>query len=361
MSSPSPWLVVARSVALAAVVIGLAVDVGWAQKNKKKRAPRPTFPAYTDVSDAGPDHGVQGEYVGTIKGANGDMEIAVQVIARGDGKFDAVLYEGGLPGAGWSREKPRHLLSLYQTKGGDGSKAYLFQGEGTEYRVAVLPDGGMGVKNSGGQVVGRLKKVERTSPTLGAKAPAGAIVLFDGTNLDAFTGGGLTDDGLLAVGAAGEERQEAITKREFGDFKLHLEFQSPYMPTAEGQQRGNSGVYVQNRYEIQVLDSFGLNGENNECGGIYQQSQPAVNMCLPPLSWQTYDIDFTAPKFDAAGKKTANARITLLHNGVAIYDGLELSNVTPGGIATEGATGPIKLQDHHNPVRFRNIWIVEKN
>ena len=101
-----------------------------------------------------------------------------------------------------------------------------------------------------------------------------------------------------------------------------------------------------------MLDSFGLEGENNECGGLYSIKEPRLNMCFPPLSWQTYDFDFTAPKFDAAGKKVANARVTLLHNGVAIYQDFELPKLTPGGRDKEGATGPLQLQNHGNPVNL---------
>jgi hypothetical protein len=141
---------------------------------------------------------------------------------------------------------------------------------------------------------------------------------------------------------------------------LHIEFRTPFMPTAEGQARGNSGVYLQECYEFQVLDSFGLEGKNNECGGLYSMEEPKVNMCFPPLSWQTYDFDFTAPKYDANDKKVANARVTLRHNGVVIYDNVEIPKLTAGGRPNEGATGPLMLQNHGNPVVYRNIWVVEK-
>ena len=117
---------------------------------------------------------------------------------------------------------------------------------------------------------------------------------------------------------------------------------------------------MQNRYELQVLDSFGLEGENNECGGFYQIKEPAVNMCFPPLAWQTYDVDFTAARFEG-DKKVKNARVTIKHNGVTIYEDFELPNLTPGG-APHGAPGkgPFQLQAHGNPVTYRNIWVVEK-
>ena len=144
---------------------------------------------------------------------------------------------------------------------------------------------------------------------------------FDGTGVQKWQPGKLAKDGSLDA--------EAATKDTFGSYHLHLEFRLSYMPQARGQSRSNSGVYVHDCYEIQVLDSFGLKGANNECGGFYSIKEPAVNMCLPPLQWQTYDIDFTAPKYEGEQKVT-NARITVRHNGVVIHDNVELPKFTPG-------------------------------
>ena len=132
------------------------------------------------------------------------------------------------------------------------------------------------------------------------------------------------------------------------------------MPNSTGQGRGNSGVYMQDRYEVQVLDSFGLKGLDNECGGVYTKAKPSVNMCFPPLVWQTYDIDFEAAKFDADGKKTKKAVISVKHNGVTIHNKFEIDGPTGGGQPEAPTPGAIQLQGHGNPVFYQNIWIVEK-
>ena len=151
-----------------------------------------------------------------------------------------------------------------------------------------------------------------------------------------------------------------ITKQAFdGSFKLHVEFRVPYMPQAKGQGRGNSGVYVQGRYEVQVLDSYGLDSKDNDCGGIYSVAKPLVNACKAPTVWQSYDIEFHSPKC-TDGKKTEPARITVLHNGVKIHDNVKIDkdNTTAGLGGDPCKPGPIMLQDHGNPVQFRNIWLA---
>src|SRR5439155_15098313 len=155
-----------------------------------------------------------------------------------------------------------------------------------------------------------LKKLARKSSTLGKKPPEGAIVLFDGASKDEWNGGRVDK----TTGFLNTDGSDITTKRKFSSYIAHVEFLLPYRPDARGQGRGNSGFYQVDHYEVQILDSFGLDGKNNECGGVYTKLDPKVNMCLPPLVWQTYDVDFTnAVQED--GKKVKNARITLKHNG----------------------------------------------
>ncbi len=301
-------------------------------------------PIFTDLAAVNDDYQVQGEYLGD----SSDMgPIGAQIIALGKGKFDGNFYIGGLPGKGWERDD--EVLEGSGTRDGD---VVNFTRKDGEDGKAVWDKGTISVYSNDGAKLFEMKKVERTSPTLGAKAPEGSIVLFDGTTADHFENGELVDGKYLGA-------TNCKSKEKFGDHKLHIEFRTPFMPEHRGQLRGNSGVYVQGRYEVQVLDSFGLEGQNNECGGIYSLGRPIVNMCFPPLTWQTYDIDFTAPKVDADGKRV-NARITVRHNGVLIHNNVELKQGTPGGLPMGDDPESLFLQNHGDPVVFRNIWVVKK-
>jgi len=274
------------------------------------------------------------------------------VIALGDGKFDVVAYPGGLPGDGWT---PPDKVRGTGLRNGDVVRIEGVDLGGTP-RQGEVRAGKLVVLDEAGKSIGELPKVERKSPTLGAKPPQGAIVILDGDGpVDETTtlvDPKITDDGLLTQGV--------VTKESFGDATWHIEFRLPYQPKDRGQQRGNSGAYFQGRYEVQMLDSFGLDGKNNECGGVYSVASPRVNMCYPPLTWQTYDVEVTSPKYEG-DKKVSEARLTVRHNGVLIHEDIEIPKVTPAGRdGADKTRGPLYLQDHGNPVRYRNIWVVPK-
>jgi len=304
-------------------------------------------PEIIDPAEAAkdPDFAVQGEYLGQGSGAASlEGKIGVQVIARGSGKFQAYVLKGGLPGNGWN----------------NGDRRSGIEGKREDHKVALkggnfaaaIAGNKLTLTTTDGQGKAELKRVQRKSPTLGARPPQGALVLFDGTDAKHFPDGHMTADGNLMGGC--------VTAERFNDYHLHVELRLSYMPNAQGQARSNSGVYLHDCYEIQVLDSFGLEGLNNECGGIYSVQAPKLNMCLPPLVWQTYDVDFTAPRYDASGKKTTDARATVLHNGVVIHEDYQIPHGTPGRQAEGKGPRPLHLQGHGNKVEFRNVWLVEK-
>lgn len=302
--------------------------------------------AWTDPDAArrdDPDFSIQGEY----GSANAGAAVGVQVVALGNGQFDAYLLQDGLPGLGWTREKSRTVM-----KGMRAGDQIVFTS--SDKKSSATISGGNFILTIDGVKKSNLPRIDRSSTTLGAKPPKEALVLFDGSSTEPWENGQVENGLLLSTGCTSKQR--------FGNYTLHLEFRTPYMPTAHGQGRGNSGVYHSGRWETQVLDSFGLDGKDNECGGIYSISEPRLNMCLPPLSWQTYDVEFTAAKFDASGKRSAWPRITVKLNGVIVHENLELpKNFTtsaPIHQDLDSPEGPIHLQNHGNPVVFRNIWIV---
>ncbi|MEZ6063063.1 MAG: DUF1080 domain-containing protein [Planctomycetaceae bacterium] len=297
---------------------------------------------FTDLNSAGPDYSVQGEYQGTLSVDGQEFKYALQVIALGDHKFDAVGYMGGLPGEGWTGEEK--VRASGQTANGVTTVV-------SDHGSATISGGKATLKLDNGTEIGTLNRIERKSPTLGAKPPAGATVLFDGKSADQFERGRIVMDDLLAADCESHEK--------LGDHRMHIEFRTPFKPAARGQARGNSGVYLQGRYECQVLDSFGLEGENNECGGIYSIAKPDVNACFPPLTWQTYDVEFTAARWQD-GKKVSNARVTIRQNGILIHDDIELPHGTPGKFPEEEGPAALYLQGHGNPVVYRNIWFTAK-
>jgi len=305
---------------------------------------------------AEPDDGIQGEYAGTYSPvAAATAKAEAKVIGEGGGVFRVVLTaEGGKP------------LKVELTGKADGKKVPLAGKAGdVEWKGAI--EGGQSLVAESKDGKADLKWFIRKSPNEGEKPPAGAIVLLpfeEGKkpSLDAWVakkGGPAAwvpqDDGSVLIVGGGDIQ----TKQEFTNVRLHVEFMTPYMPAARGQARGNSGVYLQSRYEVQVLDSFGLAPKDNECGGIYRVAVPKVIASLPPGRWQTYDITFHVPTVEN-GKIVKPATISVVHNGIEIHKDVKIDHVT-----TAGVTGPIKspaplmLQDHTNPARYRNIWLVE--
>lgn len=290
---------------------------------------------------------LQGEYTGEVNTPDGLQKAGVQVISRGDDEFEMTVYLGGLPGDGWSADMDRDTENTGRLENG------VLEFTRDNERIAI--EDGILTYFRDDEEAGQLKRVQRESETLGKQPPKDAIVLFDGSTGDHFLA--RNDKAPMVDGLL---RQGVTSKQSFdGDFRLHIEFKLPFEPSKSGQGRGNSGIYVQGRYEVQMLDSFGLTGEHNECGGIYSVKKPDVNMCYPPEAWQTYDIEFKSAKWDG-DRKTENARMTVYHNGVLIHDDVEVPKTTTAAPLKETAeAGYIYLQDHGSPVRYRNIWVVQ--
>ena len=247
---------------------------------------------------------------------------------------------------------------------------------GDACRGEITADCMVGSGTRDGQEVSfSLKRVQRLSPTLGAKPPEGAVVLFDGTNFDQWKHGNgspvtwhLLPGGVMEVRSAKseEDRKNKIggdieTRQSFGDCRVHLEFRYPVEPGKQGQGRGNSGFFFQRSYEVQVLNSYGLNGLWNECGALYKLAPPKVNAARPPMQWQTYDVDYRASVWKD-GKKVSSPVITVRLNGVLVQNQEEIIHVTAHAFAERQneprEAGPIRLQDHNNAIQFRNIWVL---
>lgn len=312
---------------------------------------------YMTTTDAGTTVGdpMMGDWQGyRVSTAGTVLPLAIQVISYGDNLYDAAVSENFT-----YRDPDRFVIPL--RKNGD----VITTSDDPGFR-ATVKDGVINGSSPRGNITSfTVRKIQRLSPTLGAQPPAGATILFDGKDLTQWKVAGKADqpagwkvmDGVMEVVPG---TGSIVTKKAFKDQDIHLEFRLPYMPTKRGQERGDSGVYLQGRYEVQVLDSYGLTGEDNECGGIYKVAQPRVNMCAPPGQWQTYDINFRAPRYDASGTLTSPAVITVRHNGVIIHQNLPLPGPTGGALDEQMQNaGGLMLQDHGNLVQYRNIWLVE--
>lgn len=326
-------------------------------------------PEWTDVAEA--DKTLMGDYVGEwSNGAENSYQfinprLCAQVINVDKGRYHLKFTQD-------------HNLRAEVYYSGEaqlrGDAIVLKDGD---WNVRVTKSGLVGKGAIGGKVADLfLKRVALGSPTMGAKPPKGSIVLFDGSDFDEWQhddGRAVTwtllGDGAMEINpkAANKEADPPIgglirTKRKFKDVRYHMEFRYPVEPGKKGQGRGNSGLFFQG-YEAQILNSYGLEGLWNELGALYKMSPPKVNAARPPMEWQTYDINYTAPKF-ANGKLKENARITVRLNGITVQKNEEILHQTAHRQADRSKPAPskampIELQDHSNRIQFRNIWVKE--
>jgi hypothetical protein len=293
---------------------------------------------------------IMGEYEGTF---HADKVVALKAVGKvvdeGDNQR-VVLYT--------TSETPIEQGAFIEVSGpAEGAEASFSAPAGGYKWEVEIKDGHLTAKSEYGQYF-ELKKVESKSPNAGLQPPAGAVVLLAyepgrPPDMNEWTNRqwkALNDGSMQIAPGKGANR----TRRQFGDIKqLHIEFKLPLEPTKRGQGRANSGVYLADMYEVQVLDSFGLVHTSGDCGGIYNLARARVNACLPPEVWQTYDITFRAPRLDEEGQVKELPRLTVIQNGVKIHDNLEIP------MRRHRAKGPLQLQDHGHPIQFRNIWVVE--
>lgn len=290
-----------------------------------------------DEARKDPDFAIQGEYLGEGLWPGGrTTKVGGQVIAQGNHAFRLVLYRGGLPGDGWQRGDDRLTL---EGKTANGRTAL----QSKEKTAAVIKNKLISVSDKDGSEIMKLEPTERSSETLGAKPPENAVVLFDGSSAEKFSGSKLTEMKTLEAGCNSKQKYKAL--------RWHIEFRLSWKPKARGQGRSNSGVFIGGIPEIQVLDSFGLEGAKNECGAFYGRKQPDVNLCFPPLRWQTYDVQFHPPKKGNDGKPQGNYLVTVRHNGIVIHDKYDTGH-------KELPARALSLQKHGNQVQYRNIWLV---
>ena len=290
---------------------------------------------------APPEAEVQGLYEGAVK----DVKFEARVIAMGKDAYKIYVRQdlgGGKVGKVELDGKAEGDAVTFKNKGGE-----------VEWTGAY---GSGAIKGTAGGAPFEMKRVERKSPTLGKKPPQGAIVILDGKNFDQVNPSKTAEEWK-----PGEDGSIQITKGNLSSkqqfdtsFDYHVEFMNPFQPTQRGQGRGNSGCYLPNGDEVQVLDSFGMDTyKGGGCGGIYGFKDPDTFdvfslASLPPLEWQTYDMEYRVEKAD--GKLVGKPKLTVYHNGIKIHDAVELPK--------PAKKGGFLWQDHGNPVRYRNIWVL---
>lgn len=300
---------------------------------------------------AGPSvESVQGLYEGTRTDSNGSHKFEARVVALGKGAYKVFIREAGQDGT----------VTKVELDGKTEGEAVTFSGKsGDDAWSASYADGAIkGTCGKGGKL--EMKRIERVSPTMGAKCPAGAVVLIDGKNFDEVVAkpgkdGKPQEWKVAADGGVLVARGGIRSKRSFGgSFKMHVEFKVPLRADARSQGRGNSGCFMPNGDEVQVLDSFGMTTyKGGGCGGIYKYKDPdafdAFSLAsAPPGQWQTYDIEYAVESKDS--KPTGKPVITVFHNGIKIHDKFQLGR--------NAKAGPFQFQDHGNPVQYRNLWVL---
>jgi type 1 glutamine amidotransferase len=338
----------------------------------------------TPIALAPPEYAdaVMGEYAAPLSRARNAHQVLARVIPEGKESYRAVIYwpDTTKPTANPldSAMRGRRIELTGTLK----DAAVEFSGRDGEADVKAFwrPLDGLTQRHPGPFALTQLSpamsapglttipmpELKRVAPSLGQVAPRGAVALipYETDARKRLAGPSLSEwknpnwipmrDGSVQVKGG-----DNVTKREFGDIRLHVEFMSPLMPEARGQQRGNSGVYLQERYEVQVLDSFGLDSKDNDAGGIYKVAKPPVNASLPPGKWQAYDILFRAPRLYTDGSVAKFGRVTVIHNGIMLHNNIEIPQTTGGGASGFVARAPLKLQDHGDRVRYRNLWVQE--
>ncbi|MFH0943730.1 MAG: DUF1080 domain-containing protein [Planctomycetota bacterium] len=285
------------------------------------------------------------EYLGETTSSTGEMfPYGVQVVQTGKQNYRMRGFVGGLPGAGWDDRLSLRNGAAHWEEG----QPFLFMTMPGKVMFVLTEDGmSASVKD---ELVAWAKQHVRKSPTAGKEPPPGAQVLFGGGGLEALSGGEIVAGGFL--------RGPFKSLQAFGDQKVHLEFRLPLAPDTGPKQRGMNHVLVQGRYGLSIKDSMAVTNSKHVCGALVDSEEPRINMSFPPLAWQTYDIDFRAARFDAAGQKTEPARMAVWQNGVLIHDDLELENASEEGQPEGPEPGPLVVTSDGCPVFYRNLWVA---